>query len=51
MESPFYCNSNKAGKLLANQVKEKTAKQKISFICHPTTDAKLLNPKEIANVF
>lgn len=45
----FYSQGNKAGKLLANQVKEN--KQKIPFIYHPNTGIKRFNPKEIANAF
>lgn len=47
----FYSQGNKAGKLLANQVKGKTVKQKILFIFHPTTGTKLFNLKEIAYAF
>lgn len=47
----YYSQGNKAGKLLANQVKEKTIKQKIPFIFHPNTGIRLSNPKDIANAF
>lgn len=50
-KAQLYCHGNKAGKLLANQVKERSIKQKIPFIHHPVTGARLFNPKEIANAF
>lgn len=42
----FTAKENKVVKLLANQVKEKTFKQKIPFIYHPTTGAKLTQKKK-----
>lgn len=47
----FYAASNKAGKLLATQIKQRRAKNKIPYIHHPTTGDKLYHPKDIANAF
>lgn len=51
LKSNHYCNGNKAGRLLACQIKENVYKQKIAHLQHPSPGVKLTNPKEIADVF
>lgn len=47
----FYASGNKAGKLLAHQIKGFQTKTSISFIYHPITNSKKNNPQEIADAF
>lgn len=47
----FYFHSNKAGKLLARQLKAKTFKQKLPYLFRPQTGEKLLNPQDVADAF
>lgn len=51
LRASFYTHGNKAGKLLVNQIKDKTFKQRIPHLYHPKLGSKLLNPKEIADAF
>lgn len=47
----FYFHGNKADRLLAQQLKDKTFKQKLPYLYHPQTGEKLLNPQDMANAF
>lgn len=47
----FYSSGNKAGKLLAQQIKGQRVKAHIPFIYHPTTNEKLRNPQDMADAF
>lgn len=51
LRSKYYSQSNKAGRLLAQQLKTQQAKSKISHLLHPINKAKLTDPREIANQF
>lgn len=46
-----YSTSNKAGKKLAQRLKGRRTKAKISQLFHPHTKAPLSNPQDIANAF
>lgn len=47
----FYISDNKAGKLLASQIKGCRTKTHIPCLIHPVTKEKLLNPQDIADAF
>lgn len=51
LKAQTYRYGNRAGKLLANQLKEKSIKQRISYIVNPKTELKVTNPKGIADAF
>lgn len=51
IRSSFYTAGNKAGKLLANQIKLRQNKNKILHTLHPSTGDKVYHPKDIANAF
>lgn len=51
LKANSYLCGNKAGKLLAKQLKEKIVKQKILYIKNPKTGLKVTNPKDIADTF
>lgn len=51
LKAQSYRYGNKAGKLLASQLKEETIKQKIPYITNPKSKMKVTNPKEIADAF
>lgn len=46
-----YSTSNKAGKKLAQRLKGKRSKTKITHLIHPHTKEPLTNPQDIANAF
>lgn len=47
----YYSQSNRSGKLLAAQLKEKQARSNITHIKHHLNNTVFQNPKDIANVF
>lgn len=51
IKATCYSTSNKAGKKLAQHIKERRIKTKITHLFHPHTREKLTNPQDIANAF
>lgn len=51
LKATQYSHGNEAGKLLANQLEIKIAKQQIPYIIHHASGAWLTNPKDIADAF
>lgn len=51
LKAQTYRYGNKAGKSLAQQLKEKNIKQKISYLINPKSNKKVNNPQEIADAF
>lgn len=51
LKAHSYNYGNKVCKLLAHQLKEKMAKQKIAYLIDKDTNGKMYNPKGIADAF
>lgn len=51
LKARSYATNNKAGKTMAARIKGQRIKSKISYLYHPHSHNKLLNPQAIANAF